>query len=164
MDEQCQRVILQIDHAEALPAGKVLCAVRSHAALTDKFGILQQFTQYNGLIAVSVNVGVRIKHNGELTREPVCTENKDPHDVSGERQGGEQRLQLFAKAEPAIAGAEDQQRAVTEKQKAQIEQARDAQAEHALHREADKGGEDTPAAPPAQRIEQHGKHQREQQR
>ena len=85
-----------------------------------------KFTQYNGLIAVSVNVGVRIKHNGELTREPVCTENKDPHDVGGERQGGEQRLQLFAKAEPAIAGAEDQQRAVTEKQKAQIEQARDA--------------------------------------
>ena len=61
-------------------------------------------------------------------------------------------------------GAEDQQRAVTEKQKAQIEQARDAQAEHALHREADKGGEDTPAAPPAQRIEQHSEHQREQQR
>lgn len=113
---------------------------------------------------MSVNVGVRIKHNGELTREPVCTENKDPHDVGGERQGGEQRLQLFAKAEPAIAGAEDQQRAVTEKQKAQIEQARDAQAEHALHREADEGGKGTPAAPPAQRIEQHGKHQREQQR
>ena len=142
----------------------MLCAVRSHAALTDEFGVLQQFAQYNGSIAVSVNVGVRIKHNGELTRKPVCTENKDPHDVGGERQGGEQRLQLFAKAEPAIAGAEDQQRAVTEKQKAQIEQARDAQAEHALHREADEGGEDTPAAPPAQRIEQHGKHQREQQR
>ena len=87
---------------------------------------MQQFTQYNGLIAVSVNVGVRIKYNGELTRKPVCTENKDPHDVGGERQGGEQRLQLFAKAEPAIAGAEDQQRAVTEKQKAQIKQARDA--------------------------------------
>ena len=72
-------------------------------------------------------------------------------------------IQIHGK-DTAIAGAEDQQRAVTEKQKAQIEQARDAQAEHALHREADKGGEDTPAAPPAQRIEQHGKHQREQQR
>ena len=37
-------MILQIDHAEALPARKVLCAVRPHAALTDEFGVLQQFT------------------------------------------------------------------------------------------------------------------------
>ena len=97
----------------------MLCAVRSHAALTDEFGVLQQFAQYNGSIAVSVNVGVRIKHNGELTRKPACTENENRRRAGGERQGGEQRLQLFAKAEPAIAGAEDQQRAVTEKQKAQ---------------------------------------------
>ena len=33
--------------------------------------------------------------------------------------------------------------------------ARDAQAEHALHREADEGGKDAPAVPPAQRVEKH---------
>ena len=142
----------------------MLCAVRSHAARTDKFGILQQFTQYNGLIAVSVNVGVRIKHNGELTRKPACTENENRRCAGSEQESGEQRFPLCAKTKPTAVGAEDQQRAVTEKQKAQIEQARDAQAEHALHREADKGGEDTPAAPPAQRIEQHSEHQRKQQR
>ena len=58
----------------------------------------------------------------------------------------------------------DEAYALAEKQKAQIGQARDGCAESELHRKADKGGENAPAAPPAQRIEQHGKHQREQQR
>ena len=90
--------------------------------------------------------------------------NENRRCAGSEQESGEQRFPLCAKTKPTAVGAEDQQRAVTEKQKAQIEQARDAQAEHALHREADKGGEDTPAAPPAQRIEQHSEHQRKQQR
>ena len=103
----------------------MLCAVRSHAALTDKFGILQQFTQYNGLIAVSVNVGVRIKYNGELTRKPACAENENRCRAGSEREGSEQRFPLCAKTKPTAVGAEKQQCAVAEKQEAQISKAWD---------------------------------------
>ena len=139
-------------------------AVSPCAALTDEPCVLQQLAQHGDPIPTAFNLSIGIKHESELPRKPERTERETCHNTGGERQDTEQHFQLPSKTKPAAAGAEDQQCAVAEERKAQIGQARDGCAESELHRKADKGGENAPAAPPAQRIEQQGEHQREQQR
>lgn len=109
--------------------------------------------QDNSPIPSAFDVGVGVKHDGELLREPVRVERNAQYDAAAKRQGRENDPSLFSKAEPVCVSAEEQEHPITKKYEDHVGDGRDAQAEPALHRKADESSKDAPAFFTAQRVE-----------
>ena len=108
VDEQRQRMILQIDDTVTKMLGKMLLAVRAYTALTDELCILQQLAQHDRLIAEIIRISEEIVHDLKAQLIPARKRDHMQPYAEGERQGSTEQFLFLSKTEPTSTGGKEQ--------------------------------------------------------